>query len=90
MKRRPWWPIGKGFPGGNPGAGRDSGEQTNGPHLVDAHEMARILQVSVRWLYRRVQLKEIPHVKVGKYVRFEPQKVIQHYQKSSEEAGVHT
>ena len=58
--------------------------QADGPLFVDAHEMARILRVPVRWLYRKVRLKEIPHVKVGKYLRFEPQKVIAYCQQSSE------
>ena len=82
MKRRPWWPIGRGFPGEKTGVGQGSGEQTNGPHLVDAHEMAQILQVPVSWIYRKTSLNQIPCVRIGKYIRFEPQKVVEHYQKT--------
>ena len=83
MNHRPWWQIGKG-PLGKPELSKEG--KAGGLLFVDAQEMARILQVPVRWLYRKVRLKEIPHVKVGKYLRFEPQKVIAHCQQSSEEA----
>ncbi len=46
--------------------------------LVDVQEMAAILGVPVSWLYQRTRLgtEAIPHVRVGKYVRFDPGEVI--------------
>jgi len=46
--------------------------------LVDVQEMARILRVPKSWIYQRTQYgrKAIPFIKVGKYLRFEPDKVI--------------
>jgi len=38
--------------------------------LYDVQELAEYLSVSTQWIYERVQLKEIPHIKVGKHVRF--------------------
>lgn len=46
--------------------------------LVDIHEMAQLLKVSASWLYQRTRLRlsDIPIVRVGRYVRFQPQDVI--------------
>ena len=46
--------------------------------LVNPQEMAQILKVPVSWIYQRTRLGcgAIPHVKVGKYVRFDPEEVI--------------
>jgi len=85
MKRRPWWQIRKSFLAGNPESGLTTGEQANGPLFVDAHEMAQILQVPVSWIYRKTSLNQIPCVRIGKYIRFEPQKVVEHYQKTGVE-----
>jgi len=45
--------------------------------LVTVQEMAMILNVPVSWLYQRTRLgtKVIPHLKLGKYVRFDPEEV---------------
>jgi len=45
--------------------------------LVDVHEMAEILNVPVSWLYQRTRKGQegIPHMRVGKYIRFIPQTV---------------
>jgi excisionase family DNA binding protein len=32
--------------------------------------LAKYLQVSKQWVYERVHLKEIPHIKMGKFPRF--------------------
>ncbi len=49
--------------------------------LIDAEEMAAILKVDVSWLYQRTRLgqAEIPHVKLGKYVRFDPNEVLEFF-----------
>ncbi len=46
--------------------------------LVTPPEMAAMLKVPVSWLYQRTRLgqKAIPHLRVGRYVRFNPQQVI--------------
>jgi excisionase family DNA binding protein len=44
--------------------------------LVSIKEMARKINVPVSWLYSRTRTGEIPHFKVGKYVRFDPEKVM--------------
>lgn len=49
--------------------------------LLTVKEMAGILKVPVSWLYQRTMLgqKAIPHIKFGKYVRFDPDAVIAHF-----------
>ncbi len=46
--------------------------------LVTPQELAEILRVPVSWIYQRTRLgqKAIPHLRVGRYVRFDPQQVI--------------
>jgi len=38
--------------------------------LLGVKELAQYLGVSTQWVYERVQLKEIPYIKVGKLLRF--------------------
>ncbi len=45
--------------------------------LIGIKEMARKLDVPVSWLYSRTRTKEIPHLKVGKYCKFEAGRVIE-------------
>lgn len=45
----------------------DRSEETT---LFTVKGLARHLQVSEKWLYERVQLKEIPYYKVGANLRF--------------------
>lgn len=47
--------------------------------LITVKELAEILKVPVSWIYQRTSMgqKGIPHVKMGKYVRFDPEEVIQ-------------
>lgn len=46
--------------------------------LVTVGEMAKILKVSTSWLYQRTRLgtEAIPHIKVGRGIRFDPGEVI--------------
>ena len=39
--------------------------------LYDVQELAEYLSVSTQWIYERVQLKEIPYIKVGRLLRFQ-------------------
>ena len=54
--------------------------------LITVQELADILKVPVSWIYQRTSLGQeaIPHVKMGKYVRFDADKVIKFF---SKEAG---
>ena len=49
--------------------------------LVDIKKMAKILAVPVSWIYQRTRLgsKAIPFVRVGKYVRFNPDEVVKYF-----------
>jgi excisionase family DNA binding protein len=43
--------------------------------LMDVAEIARVLHVPVSWVYERTRRRgqeRIPHIKLGKYLRFEP------------------
>jgi hypothetical protein len=42
--------------------------------LMDVAETARVLNVPVSWVYERTRMRgkeRIPHIKLGKYLRFE-------------------
>ena len=47
--------------------------------LITATELAKRLNVPVSWIYRRTRLGQeaIPHVKMGKYVRFDWEAVVE-------------
>lgn len=40
------------------------------PQLYDVEAAARLLSVPPRWIYERTAAGTIPHVKLGKYIRF--------------------
>ena len=44
-------------------------------NLISIKEMAEKLDLPVSWLYSRTRTKEIPHYKIGKYVRFSESEV---------------
>jgi excisionase family DNA binding protein len=60
----------------------------NNENLATPQEMAAILNVPVSWIYRRTRLGSvaIPHIKMGKYVRFKPAEVIDFF-KAKENSG---
>jgi excisionase family DNA binding protein len=43
--------------------------------LMSVHEVAAYLNVPVRWVYLRVQRSEIPHLRLGKHLRFQRSRV---------------
>lgn len=47
--------------------------------LVTVEELAGILKVQKSWIYQRTMLGQegLPHVKVGKYLRFDLNKVLE-------------
>jgi excisionase family DNA binding protein len=44
--------------------------------LINIHQMASILGLPISWLYRRTCEGTMPHYKLGKYVRFDPEEVL--------------
>lgn len=49
------------------------------PNFLTAKQLAEKLSVGVPWVYKQTLLKgpgSIPRTKVGKYLRFEPEKVL--------------
>ena len=53
--------------------------------LLTVTELAGVLKVPPSWIYQKTMLgqKGLPHVKVGKYLRFDVQKVMEFLQKQS-------
>jgi excisionase family DNA binding protein len=52
------------------------GEKDN--HLLTVREVAELLRVPVSWVYERTRRKgdgQLPHLKIGKYLRFEESSV---------------
>jgi len=51
--------------------------------LITVNQLAEILRVPPSWIYQRTRLgpEAIPFVKVGKYVRFDPEEVIEFFKK---------
>jgi excisionase family DNA binding protein len=45
-------------------------------NLIGIKEMASKLDVPVSWLYSRTRTNEVPHYKVGKYVKFDAENVM--------------
>ena len=43
--------------------------------LLTPEEVAQYFQVNRQWVYERTSKNEIPHMKVGKYLRFEQQTI---------------
>lgn len=45
--------------------------------LLSVEELAEFLDVPKSWIYRKTFERKIPHVKLGKYVRFHPEEIEQ-------------
>jgi excisionase family DNA binding protein len=62
-------------------------------NLIGIKEMASKLDVPVSWLYSRTRSSEIPHFKIGKYVRFDVDQVMEWIKKKqnqiTEERGMY-
>ena len=54
--------------------------------LLTVQEMAKMINVPESWIYQRTRLgqKAIPHVRIGKYVRFNPDEVVAFFRKRDE------
>ncbi len=53
----------------------------NANELITVSELAKKLNVPVSWIYQRTRLGQtaIPHVKMGKYVRFHLDEVVEFF-----------
>lgn len=53
-------------------------ESKPGRSLITVDELASLLHVSKSWIYQRTKQGQsaIPHIKLGLYVRFDPDEVI--------------
>ena len=51
--------------------------------LVNVEQLAKILDVPKSWIYSRTYQgqESIPHIKLGKYLRFDPSEVIEFFKK---------
>lgn len=54
-------------------------------NLEGIKAMAKRLDVPVSWLYSRTRTGEIPHLKLGKYVKFRPEEVMDWLRKQNED-----
>lgn len=54
------------------------------PRLLTAPEAAEVLSVDAPWLLRQAREGRIAHVRLGKYVRFDPDAIIGHCTKQPE------
>ncbi|MDZ4178789.1 MAG: helix-turn-helix domain-containing protein [Coriobacteriia bacterium] len=45
-------------------------KNSNASRLVTVEELSAFLQVPTSWVYARTAANSIPHVRVGRYVRF--------------------
>lgn len=52
-----------------------SKRKTEDDTLFTVDSLAVYLEVSKRWVYERIHLKEIPYAKVGKFPRFRKSKI---------------
>jgi len=52
--------------------------------LITVEELADKINVPVSWIYQRTRLgtKAIPHVRIGKYIRFNPDEVVAFFRKN--------
>lgn len=57
----------------------------NNDDLLSVSQIAKVLQVPKSWIYQATSKKTIPFVKIGKYVRFDKEEVLNHYKKESHE-----
>jgi len=55
------------------------GQKTQDERLLTVQDVANLLQVPISWVYQRTRRRggdQLPHVKLGKYLRFEEAVVV--------------
>jgi excisionase family DNA binding protein len=53
----------------------NNGKQENKDSIFDVKSLAEYLRVSPKWIYQRVQYKEIPHIKRKGLLRFRKKEI---------------
>ena len=53
-------------------------------NLLSINELSEKLNLPVSWIYSRTRINEIPHYKIGKYVRFNESEVWDWLKKQNE------
>jgi excisionase family DNA binding protein len=53
--------------------GHAPGIATTGAPLLRPEDAARLLSVKTSWIYEAVRTRQLPCVRVGRYIRFTPQ-----------------
>jgi excisionase family DNA binding protein len=59
-------------------------ERRGESNLLTVHEVAELLQVPVSWVYERTRRhgpEQLPHFKIGKYLRFEERTLVEFIQR---------
>jgi len=54
---------------------RDDASCAERRSLVDAREVARLFSVPPSWVLQRARENRLPHIRIGKYLRFDPDEV---------------
>ncbi len=55
--------------------------------LITVKELSKTLNIPISWIYQRTRLGQeaIPHIKMGKYVRFDIDEVVAFFKKENQE-----
>lgn len=53
-------------------------------NLIGIKALARKLDLPISWLYQRTRTNEIPHYKLGKYVKFNESEVMEWIRQQNE------
>jgi excisionase family DNA binding protein len=57
-------------------ATQDNPQPVGSTSLLTAEDAARLLSVDPSWLLRQAREGRIGHVRIGKYIRFDPQEIV--------------
>lgn len=50
--------------------------------LMTVSELARFLKVKTSWVYNGVYTKRLPHLKAGKHLRFDKERILEYLQEN--------
>ena len=53
-------------------------------NLLDVKQLAKYLNVPVSWVYNRAAKHGLPHIKLGKYIRFNMEEVEEYFAEISD------
>jgi excisionase family DNA binding protein len=68
-------------------AGESNGRNSDLAPLLTVEDAARVLAVDTSWLLREARKGSLPHVRLGKYIRFDPREVIGRCTRAPKEAS---